>query len=317
MVSLSSRRGRISGLCVGLAALGAVSLLGLAGALAAEPRAPGGDIPPELTERLRDGERYFQIQDYERVVEVLDRLAGHPRLEGQPAHTRVLEILGASHWFVGARDSARLVFGQLLRESPFHRLDGFVYPSELIDFYEVRRRELVTAGIIPASPDQLDTFAGRRVLVREIKATEAPAVVYLMPFGVGQFVNGDSGKGAAVAVIQGLGAATMIASWVGIEALKVGDTNRILPGDAGQAKLLDALWYGGMGVFAATWAFSVVDGFVSRDLTPRIDERFELLEPGPARAGPLSPSGLSPSPDLAPTLRLVPTLGGIELDLRF
>jgi hypothetical protein len=288
--------------------VGAVAL-GTPGAYAAEPRPPTDQLPRELTDRIAQGEAIFQIQNYERVIETLDRLAGHPRLEGRPDHIRVLEMLGASHWFLGARDSARLVFGLLFRESPFHRLDGFIYPAELIDFYEVRRRELVTAGIIPATPSETDSFAGRRVLVREVTSTEAPAVVYLMPFGVGQFVNGDSGKGAAVAVIQGIGAATMIASWIGIEGLKVGDTNRVLPEDGGQARLLEALWYGGMGVMSATWAFSIVDGFLSRDTTPRVNERFELLEPGarPPAAGPTS----------SPNLRMGLTPLGVELDLRF
>jgi len=291
------------------AALVALAALAPPPAHAADPRPLTDELPRELTDRIADGEASFQIQNYERVVQALDRLAGHPRLEGRPEHIRVLEMLGSSHWFLGAPDSSRLVFGQLLRESPFHRLDGFVYPAELIDFYEVRRRELVTAGIIPATPSESDTFAGRRVLVREVTSTEAPAVVYLMPFGVGQFVNGDSGKGAAVAVIQGIGAATMIASWIGIEGLKVGDTNRVLPGDGGQARLLEALWYGGMGVMSATWAFSIVDGFVSRDTTPRVNERFELLEPG-AR----SPE---PGPTSTPNLRLGLTPLGLEVDLRF
>lgn len=260
----------------------------------AEPRPDG--VPPELASRITEAERLFQIQDYERVVALLDRLAGHPRLEGQPQHVRVLEMLGASHWFSGNKDSARLVFGQLLREAPFHRLDGFVYPAELIDFYEVRRRELVTAGIIPASPAESDAFASRRVLVREIARRDVPDAVYLVPFGVGQFANGDTGKGTVLAIVQGLAAVTMAASWFGIEGLKVDGSDRIPPGDGGLARLLEGLWYGGAGVFLVSYGFGVVDGFASREDAPRVEERFELLEPNREPARPAGPSArLAPS----------------------
>jgi hypothetical protein len=245
---------------------------------AATPRLPGETpLPAELSARIEQGEGAFRVQNYGRVVEILDRLAGHPRLEGRPEHVRVLEMLAASHWFTTAKDSARLVFGQLLRESPFHRLDEFVYPPELVDFFETRRRELVTAGIIPASPN--DVSAPRRVLVRELKTDDTPAIVFLAPFGVGQFVNDEDGKGTAMAIIQGLGAATMVACYVGIETLKVPNTNRIRVEDGGQARLLNSLWYGGLIVFSASWAYSIVDGFAYRRTEPIVEERFENIEP--------------------------------------
>lgn len=284
-----------------------VALMTIAIAHVARAGAPPEGLPPELAARVVEAENLFQIQDYEKVIQVLDKVSGHPRLEGDKAEIRVLEMLGASHWFLGARDSSRLVFGELLRGSPFHRLDGFVYPAELIDFYEARRRELVTAGIIPATPSESESFTGRRVLVREIERNETPSVVYLMPFGVGQFVNGDSGKGATLAVVQGVGAVMMIATWLGIEGLKVGDTNRISPSDEGQARLLEALWYGGAGLFVASWGYSIADGFLSRDDTPTIQERFELLDP-------------ERKPPEGPTVRFSPSFvggPGARLDLRF
>lgn len=277
-------------------------------ARAAEPR-PGPvvlpsetPLPADMLARIEQGEAAFQVQDYGKVVDVLDRLAGHPLLESRPEHVRVLEMLGASHFFLGSRDSARLVFGQLLRDAPFHRLDEFVYPPELLQFFEARRKELVTAGIIPASP--ADTTAPRRVLVREVKEDATPGVVFLAPFGVGQFLNGQDGKGTAFAIVEGLGAATMIASWIGIEPLKEGDSNIIREEDHGQqARFLEALWYGGLVVFGAAWAYSIIDGYANRRTEPLIEERYELIEP---------------RPDM--TLRLTPgpgDLGGLGLAVDF
>ncbi len=270
---------------------------------AAEPRpAPlplDAPLPAELSARIEQGEAAFRIQNYDKVVDILDRLAGHPLLEGRPEHLRVLEMLGASHWFMSARDSARLVFGQLLREAPFQRFDEFVYPPELIDFFETRRRELITAGIIPATPT--DVNAPRRVLVREVREDDTPAIVFLAPFGVGQFINDQEGKGTAMAIVQGLGVATMLASTIGIETLKVGDTNRIIEEDNGkQARLLEALWYGGLVVLTASWAFSIVDGFANRNTAPIIEERYEFIEP-------------TAQPEV--TLRLAPGPGDLGLGL--
>ncbi len=291
------------GLCALLCGFVAAHPLGIARAAEPRPTTPlSSPLPEELAGRVDQGEAAFRIQNYERVLEILDRLAGHPQLEGRPEHLRVLEMLGASHWFMNTRDSARLVFGQLLRESPFHHLDEFIYPPELLEFFETRRRELVTAGIIPASPTISEE--PRRVLIREIREDDTPAVVFLAPFGVGQFVNGDDGMGTAMAIIQGLGAATMIASTIGIETLKVGDTNRIIEEDNGdQARLLEKLWYGGMIVLSASWIVSIVDGFANRRTEPLVEERFELIEPEP-----------TPPPV---TWRLSPHAGGLSLNLDF
>jgi hypothetical protein len=68
-------------------ASGAVTVGGGSSARAAE--AP---LPSDLTARIEEGEAAFRIQNYEKVVEALDRLAGHPLLEGRSEHLRVLEM---------------------------------------------------------------------------------------------------------------------------------------------------------------------------------------------------------------------------------
>jgi hypothetical protein len=251
-------------------------------------------LPEDLGRAVADGEASFRIQDYEKVVARLAPLVPEPRLAGRPERVRILELLGASHWFLIDQEAARASFVALLRETPFHRLDTFVYPGELIAFFEAVRAELIAAGVIPANPPELPE-APPRVLVREITREHVPDVVYLAPFGVGQFVNGESGKGTTFAVVQGIGVATLAASWVAIETLKVGDTNRVSQRDAGEARLLEALWYSGAGVFIAAWGYAIVDGFMQRDRTPRIEEREER----------------------APAMTVAPGPLGVALDVRF
>lgn len=241
---------------------------------------PGEEaIPTGIAERITRAESAFRVQNYPRVVELLDSLVNHPKLEGRPEQVKVLEWLGAAHWFMNVPDAARLAFGQLLKESPFHTLDPFVYPEQLIAFFEARRKELIDANVIPSKPEPGPDTGPRAVLVRTVTRHDTPTLAYVVPFGVGQFANDDIGKGATFAALQGIGVVTMAATWLGIEGLKVSGTNKIAESDRGQANLLNAMWYVGLGVFVTSWAFSIADGFANRQAGPTIDERLERLEP--------------------------------------
>jgi len=105
-----------------------------------------------------------------------------------------------------------------------------------------------------------------------------------VPFGVGQFANDEVGKGATFAALQGLGVVTMASSHLLVNGLAHNDAGQILPRDEGQAKLLNTLWYAGLGLFVVSWAFSIVDGFANRDTKPVIEEHLERLPPKGDRA---------------------------------
>lgn len=276
------------------------------------------EVPQGIAERITQAESAFRVQNYPRVVLLLDPLVGHPKLEGRPEHIKVLEWLGAAHWFTNARDAARLVFGQLLKDSPFHKLDAFVYPGELIEFFEARRRELIDANVIPAKPDATpDPVGPRTMLIRTVTNTRQPTVLYLAPFGVGQFMNDEVGKGATFAALQGLGVVTMGAMHLLIGGLETNDAGQILASNEGEAKLLNAFWYAGLGLFVASWAFSIVDGFANRVTEPIIEERMERLPPRDRDGGPASPS-VDFDPDLLPDpprLHLGPGPGQVGVGL--
>jgi len=265
------------------------------------PEAPGSEeIPSGIADRIIQAEAAFRVQSYPRVIQLLDPLVGHPKLEGRPEHVKVLEWLAASHWFTSKHDAARLAFGQLLREAPFHRLDEFVYPEPLIAFFEARRRELVDANIIPERPGPSpDPSPARELLIRTTTLYEAPTLAYLMPFGVGQFANDEDGKGTAFAVIHGVTTAVMLATWIGIETLKVDGSDDIVIGRGDrEAKLLNGLFIGSFGVFVASWAYSIIDGLAHRREPATKEERVRLLpgdvtpEPSTILGPPASPRAL-------------------------
>ncbi|MCC6625398.1 MAG: hypothetical protein IT385_29400 [Deltaproteobacteria bacterium] len=282
-----------------------------------QPSPPPGDetIPQGIADRIIQAEAAFRVQNYPRVIQLLDPLVGHPKLEGRPEHVKVLEWLAASHWFTSSHDASRLAFGQLLRESPFHRLDEFVYPEPLITFFEDRRRELVQANIIPERPGPgPDPVAPRELVLRTTTLYEAPTIAYLMPFGVGQYANDEDGKGTAFAVIHGVTAAVMLTTWIGIETLKVDGSDDIVIGQGDrEAKLLNGLFIGAFGVFVASWAWSIADGLASRRDPTTKEERVRLL-PGDV---PPETTGGDDDPPVRAFLSPGPGSLGLGLGLSF
>lgn len=274
----------LAGAGVALAALGGTAREAVAaepGPVTAPPTPDDKTIPEGIAQRITQAEAAFRVQNYQRVVDLLGPLIGHPKLAGRPEHVKVLEWLGAAHWFTGARDAARLAFGQLLTDEPFHQLDPFIYPEELIADFEVRRQQLIDAGVIPEKPDpEHGPNVPREVLIRTVTQHDTPTIAYLVPFGVGQFANDEDGKGATFAALQGIGVVTMAAGWLGVESLKVGNTKGIHQADKGQADTFNALWFVGVGVFVASWSFSIVDGLANRRTAPHTEERLEKLAPG-------------------------------------
>jgi hypothetical protein len=236
-------------------------------------------LPDALARRLGEAAEAFSVQDYPRVVGLLEGLSGHPALAGRVEHRRMLEWLGAAHWFSGNREAARLAFGTLLRESPFHVLDTFIYPPELIDEFDQIRAGLAAGGVIPGRP--AEPRSPLRTVLRLERRNATPMLAYFAPLGVGQFANGEAGKGSLLAALQGIGAVTMVATWLGVESLKVDGTDRVRPSEGGAARALDALWYAGFGLLSASWGWSVADGLLARDPRPRLIEERTLEAPAP------------------------------------
>ncbi|AGC41939.1 hypothetical protein MYSTI_00589 [Myxococcus stipitatus DSM 14675] len=95
---------------------------------------------------------------------------------------------------------------------------------------------------------------------------------YLAPLGIGHFKQGRSRMGTVMAVTQGVGLAVAGAS-LGASLSMRGADGRYSASDAGTARTLNVTYLVGAYVFAAAYAYGVLDGMV---LAP---------EP-PARSGP-------------------------------
>lgn len=246
---------------------------------------PHAQASEPLEIRVQSATQAFEMQDYDQAIKLLRPLIAEEAIT-DPGDLRLsLERLAASYWFTGAIDAARLTFGSLLKAAPDHPLDPLYYPPELISFFEAEKQRLKKLGFIGgAKQPTIGDGKARMTLVKTIIERPMPTIGYLMPFGVGQFANEQSGKGAILAVLQGIGLATNIAAWITVEAMKQEGTNQIGTGDAGRAEVMDILWIIGTSLFAGAYTYGVVDGFVYRPPAVEEQRRFESVGPDEARA---------------------------------
>jgi len=241
------------------------------------------------------------VQNYPRVIELLEPLAGHRLLKGRLEHRDVLEWLGVSQWLQGQGDDARLTFAKLILEWPNYHLDELVYPPDLVRFYDARRQEMIDLGVV--DPNRDPSAKTRLVLIRHDVEREVPTIAYFAPFGVGQFANDQPGKGTVVVVLEVLGLATTAGTWLAIEGLK-DDSGFIRAEDEGKATALNALWLAGAVIFAGTYIYSVTDGLLNEPEGAESDLRYEFIDI----------DTLPPPPDSA-QIELLPGPGEVGLGL--
>lgn len=170
-------------------------------ALAAQPGPASADF-----ER---GKSAYERGEYGRAVTILRPLL-YPEIrlqsEGEVAQTH--RMLGVAHLFEKQNDLAAQSFRKLLQLRPEYRFDPLLDPPQVVDFFN---------GVLRAYEGELAQFDTRRKAAelaskREREALErarnGPTIiekryarnsfsVNFIPFGAGQFQNGQRGKGHA------------------------------------------------------------------------------------------------------------------------
>ena len=145
-------------------------------------------------------------------------LAEHPEPSGAQA-VEAYRMLGISEFHLGDLNQARTSFVSLLSLEPDYALDPFLVPPPVVEFFDrVKREHEPLLGPIRErkrlleEQERLAEEARRKLLLEEQARTGPPTKVvrvqeriYLfnwMPFGAGQFQNGDRAKGTALAASQ-------------------------------------------------------------------------------------------------------------------
>jgi hypothetical protein len=167
------------------------------------PPGPGAVSPREAFDR---GRTAFGRAEYKRSIEILYPLL-YPEvlLDSEGEVVQAHRMLGIAYLFENQQDDARREFRKLLELRPDYRFDPLLDPQRVVDFFNrVVKEEEATVAIIEARRKQREQeLALRRQ--REAARIQAPPtilryerhsfVLNFVPFGAGQFQNGQPRKG--------------------------------------------------------------------------------------------------------------------------
>lgn len=267
-------------------------LAALAAALSLLPAAAQAAPPADL-KRAKDRYEFGAYADAAGAVrELLARRTDLPEAEVVEAW----RILGLAEYQLGDRAAARSAFVNLLSIDPDYSLDPFLVPPPIVEFFDRVKRE-AEPELAPLrerrrqlkEQERLAEEARRKLLAEEAARSGPPSKVVLvqeriylfnwLPFGAGQFQNGDTGKGTAIAVSQVLLGAVNLAAIVAHSEL-ASNASRCsysptcqnppyFDQTRSQLNTLDIVKYVSAGLFWGVYAYSVYDAHVH--YVPRVE----------------------------------------------
>ncbi len=266
---------------------------------------------------FQEAEEAYEAQDWERAVQLLEALVGTepPALQNPLLVLESRKYLAIAYLFLSRQEDAERQFRLLLEQDPTYRIDPLLplavrqtFAAVRDRLEEERRAEQERLRQEEEARRQREIERLRRVQEREMRlrdlaSTETVEVensrwTAAIPFGVGQFQNGDDDLGLILLLTEGALAAGSLGTFIAhevvrseVEATDTRDPDAPLVGRA----LRIANWIS-TGLFAATAVIGVLDAqlrFVpfrreirERELPP------DLLEPGDLDVG-IGPTGAS------------------------
>jgi hypothetical protein len=257
---------------------------------------------PDL-KRARDR---FEFGSYaEAAGTVRAWLAEHPDASGEEA-IEAYRILGISELKLGDRAQARAAFVSLLSLDPDYALDPFLVEPKVVEYFDEVKREHEPA-LAPLRERKRALEEQRRLaeeakkrLLSEEEARSGPPTkvirvqkrIYLfnwMPFGAGQFQNGDVAKGVAIATAEVTLAAVNLAAILFHNEIAEDPSRRCSASQAAgcsrppysdsDRRLLaraDLVKYISAGLFWAVYAYGVVDAHLN--YVPRVETELSPQE---------------------------------------
>lgn len=171
---------------------------------------------PAAAEDLADfqhARNAYDTGDYPLAVERFRELLARDPAPSRAIREECLQFLGASLLFQGREDEGSAVFDQLLVLEPDWELDPAVFPTPILDvFSRVKEQMRERLAALQAAEQQLAELERQRRLEEDRRrraalqaaleprylarvSDERHLVLAFVPFGVGQFQNGQETKG--------------------------------------------------------------------------------------------------------------------------
>jgi hypothetical protein len=260
--------------------------------------------PDADVKRARDRYEFGAYADAAGAVrEMLSRNQNLP----EPVAVEAWRILGLAEYQLGDKAAARAAFVQLLSIDPDHTLDPFLVPPPIVDFFDKVRAD-AEPELAPLrerkkqlkEQERLAEEARRRLLAEELARSGPPSRIVLvqehiyllnfLPFGVGQFQNGDNTKGIIIAVSQVVLGAVNLGAIFAHNAIAQDPSRRcsvstptncsnppIPDSDRALLQNIDTVKYVSAGLFWGVYIYGVADSLIH--YVPRIETE---VSPGKA-----------------------------------
>jgi len=193
---------------------------------------PVGAAPARLSSReaFERGRTAFGRAEYRRAIEILNPLV-YPEvlLDSEGEVVQAHRMLGVAYLYTNRPEEAKREFHKLLELRPDYRFDPLLDPQPVVDaFNAVVQEEEAEIAAIELRRRQRDAeLAARRQREARLRATPAPPLVYerhsyllnFVPFGAGQFQNGQRRRGWLFLGLEGGLAAISVGAFVANFAL--------------------------------------------------------------------------------------------------
>jgi tetratricopeptide (TPR) repeat protein len=274
----------------GVVALLTLVILGLAWGTGAAQPAP--------TQSLARARAEFERGEYQRVIETLSpQLYPHALLREEDDLEEAHYLLGVAYYYLARRDLARQEFTALLFLDPSRSLDPATESPEVYGFFEGVKSELRGKLEEIRKQKERDEEARRlpqRERVIERTVHEISPWSNFVPFGYGQFRNGQAAKGVFFLVTQTLlgGTSVSLFSW---QAVNYGIPSYYPPGtDLDQLRRFQTIQVVTGGLFLVTYIWQVIDAFSNQPERITTTETERPITPAAA------PSSLLLSPVVSP-----------------
>lgn len=263
------------------------------------------------TQSLARARAEFERGEYKQVLKTLTTEVAMLHEEGDLKEAHYL--LGVAYFYTRNREMARQEFTALLYLDPAHELDKLTESPEVYAFYDGLKRELEDK--LEAIQKQREKEAeARRLPQREIlveRTIREPAPwANFLPFGYGQFRNGQAAKGVFFLVSESLLGGTSLAMFT-YQAVSYGIPSRYpLDADRDAIRTRQYIQVGTGALFLVTYIWGTIDAFSNQK--PLVSEK---TTERPITAPAKSPTSLLINPVISPVV--APELVGVGVTWRF
>ena len=255
----------------------------LLGAPAAADASSGDPGDPRL--EFRDAENAYLYGDYARVVKILSRLVDPEVVLTDPEQVaQAYERLGLAHSYLRHDDEARIYFEKLIRFRPGWKLNPALVPPTTVRVFDSVREAL--ADELERERQRLLQFQREEEEKRRLAQTTQVLVekrrnsrlVALVPFGAGQFQNGQPITGALFLGSEVLAVSLSIGFFAAVEDLRLSN-GRFASEDVGRATTIQNAQLVSGGVALALMAAGVIHALATFE--DDVDVQRRTIQPSP------------------------------------